>query len=184
MPFPVSKRFFSRKYSKVKAKILPFLNITPLVDMFLIIIIFFLRAYIEEGVLPPYSQKLEIPESSNLNLLMAKSLVLILNEDSLYFQNKPVYSLDYISKLDVMKIDALYNLLVETNTKLDSIAMANNIDRDYLEKIRSKITIISDKRIKYNVLKKILFTCNIANYNKIYFALQKKVETNKNKEKE
>ena len=102
MAFPVSKRFDSRSNTSIKKKNLVFVNLTSLIDMFIIIIIFLLKTYVNEGKIPPVSNDLILPKSVSMQLLKNYGAVILLTRDSIYFQDKSIYSNEDIDRKSVV----------------------------------------------------------------------------------
>jgi len=173
MAFPVSKRFDSRSNTSIKKKNLVFVNLTSLIDMFIIIIIFLLKTYVNEGKIPPVSNDLILPKSVSMQLLKNYGAVILLTRDSIYFQDKSIYSNEDIIKMDQFKVDSLFFHLIEYKEGIHNMIDNKKIDEEKQKAIKGLVTIIGHKNIPYSVLKKIIYTCYISGFNNVFLATER-----------
>ena len=149
------------------------LNITSMMDMFTIILVFLLRSYSAEGsiltnaddlVLPNSESKMK-PEDVNLQLAVSHDMVLVDNRAAVPTEDVRNIPLDdpdpVIPKLQEI-LQAHYSQ-EEEMVKLGA-----------LNKVEGKIVVQVDKNISFDVLFKIMNTCGKVGYNNMNFAVMER----------
>lgn len=139
------------------------LNLVSLMDIFTILVFFLLVNSSSTQQLP--SQKdLTLPKS--VAQKPAKdTVILVITPKSLLLQGREVMSIDAANSVDQ---DVLDPLLKELEFQSKNRQLANTpADED-----GRPITIMGDENIPYELLRKILATCQQANYTQIAFAAQ------------
>ncbi len=136
------------------------LNITSMMDMFTIILVFLLKNFSTEGAIVTPADNLTLPESSvekrakeSLSVKVAKNSIMV--ENNLVLDEK-AYSELFQQKEFLIK--PLYELLVkysEEAVKMSEISGSS---------FSGEITIQGDVEIPYNILTRVMYTCGQAGY--------------------
>jgi len=177
MAFPVSKRFGHRYREKVRTqKKLPF-NATALIDMFIIIIIFLLQSYVNEGVIPTMTEDIILPKIITHEVLKSYSAMIKVSNDQLSFRNNVLLDFNDSTKFKSLKIDTLMSELLDYKQEIDSLTVSEDaLSTEQRSKISGMITIIGDQRTHYRIMKRIIYTCYSAGYSNVFFASERSIK--------
>ncbi len=140
------------------------LNLVSLIDIFIILIFFLLSSAMEVEVLPS-SKAVRLPESVAEKAPKVTVVVTISGQDILV-QGKRI---------------ALVQEVMDSNTDLIEPLVAELQSQSSRQVIRKEreadsraVTIMGDKEIPYQLLRKVMVTCARANYSNISFAVVQK----------
>ncbi|NOZ60474.1 MAG: biopolymer transporter ExbD [Calditrichaeota bacterium] len=143
------------------------LNLTSMMDMFTIILVFLLKTYSTEGMLIHPSDLLTLPTSTierpaevALDLIVSKQSVVVNHEEVAKVKN-------VINQEGLIVPNLLKTLQVYARE-------AKHMEEMYGTKFSGKVTIQADKEIPYKVLVKIMATCGRADYPNMRLVVYKK----------
>ncbi len=139
----------------------PGLNLVALMDIFCVIV-FFLLVNSSSTQHIPSSKKLKLPESSSQKVV-EESIVIEITRTAVLIQGISVIAIDELLTLKQEIIPRLKDELTLLSQKYELVESAG-------QKKEYKVTIMGDENISYDLVKKILTTCQEANYTKIAFA--------------
>ena len=150
------KKHHARKKNSIST-----LNMVSLMDIFTILVFFLLVNATSAEVLPS-PLNITLPDSVSEKLPL-RNLVIAVNGDDIRLQGRFVISYDQAMSNRKKTIRPLYEAL---RSKAES-------DRDITDK--QGVTIMGDKEIPFELLKKIMLTCAGAEYTNISFAVNQKL---------
>lgn len=138
------------------------LNLTSMMDMFTIILVFLLKNFSAEGQLISPSNYLTLPKSRveqppevGLDVVVSKQMILVNNEKVALLA-------------DVMRNDpgVMNNGVIQPLQEklLYYSDKAKKMEIDYGVKFSGKVTIQGDKELPYSELVKVIRTCGVSNY--------------------
>jgi biopolymer transport protein ExbD len=166
----VMNRYVSRRsagYFKIQ--------ITSMVDMFVILLVFLLKCYSTSPVIISPREGLRLPESSSptdpvdvLKMVVSRDGVFVDDKKVLTFTNGQVGK-DDMETNDPQFIRKLYDALDERAKLAKSISQVN----DSFE-FDGKILVQADRTMPYNVLKRVMYTAMMAGYSDVKFAVVSK----------
>jgi biopolymer transport protein TolR len=136
------------------------LNLIPMIDI-LSVLVSFLLVYSTEVEVVQNTKGIEIPES----IVTAKpreTVVVMLTKDELFVQGERVASIAEVQASSDLIIAPLREALLRP--RIIGKAMA---EREIAER---EVTVMADKSLPYEVLKKVMSTCTDADFGKISFA--------------
>lgn len=139
------------------------LQLTSMVDMFAIMVIFLLMSFSAEGELVILPKGLELPKASNIGVL-ERAPSLVLSQDVLLLDTKEVVLMEDIANLDNWYIKELDWALTELKKESEAQAI---VDRDLSperEEDLKKINISIDRRIPFGLVKKVIYTAGHAGF--------------------
>lgn len=147
------------------------LNITSMMDMFTIILVFLLKSFESEGnlltsgehLLLPISKKAESPEEVSMNIIIDQDWVLV--DDQKIMETKAVRAQDSLILAPVLSI------LEEKRAEEELAELAKLV-----EPSAGKIAVQIDKNLEYDIVTKIAATCGFAKYNNVKFAVTRTEE--------
>ena len=140
------------------------LNLIPMIDI-LTVMVAFLLVYSTEVEVVQNTKGVDIPQSIS-EQRPRQTVVVMLTKDDLFVQGERVASVNEI-RTSAAPIIAPLRLALKRPT-LVGMAMTEK------EIAAREITVMADKVIPYEVLKKVMSTCTDANYGRISFALLQK----------
>ena len=142
------------------------LNMVSLMDIFTILV-FFLLVSSSSVQDVPNAKQIKLPES--ISDQMPKETVVIMVGKDIVVQGRKVTSVDDAMQLETTNIKLLgAELMRLTKRRFGSIETKNG------KPIPREVTIMGDKKIPFNLLKKIMLTCTKANYSNISLAVMRK----------
>jgi biopolymer transport protein TolR len=140
------------------------LNLIPLIDI-LSVMVAFLLVYSTEVEVIQNSKGIEIPQSIAQSTPRV-SVVVMITRDDLFVQGERVASVAEIRANDAAIIAPLRDAL-----KRPRLVGAEVSEKDLASR---EITVMGDKSLPYDVLKKVMATCTDADYGKISLAVIQK----------
>jgi biopolymer transport protein TolR len=140
------------------------LNLIPMIDI-LSVMVSFLLVYSTEVEVVQNSKGIEIPQSIS-EARPRQTVVVMLTKDELFVQGEPIASVADIRAGNGNIIAPLSAALKRPTLIGQSIAERDVADRE--------VTVMADKSLPYEVLKKVMNTCTDADYGRISFAVLQK----------
>lgn len=156
-------RRMGRNRKKVSA-----LNLTSLMDVFTILV-FFLLANSSSSEVLTNPKQVDLPDSV-VEAKPRETVVVMISPEAVMVQGEPV--------IETAELERIKGPVTEISDRLERIE-SNIIGISTRTVAESKeITILADKTIPFNVLKKIMSTCTFSGYGKISLAvIQKAAQT-------
>lgn len=172
MSFPVSKSLKKQgRKTTVRRQVKGFKpQLTSLVDVMTILLIYLLKSFSSEGEIVTVSKDLILPESS-AQKAPELQVTLVVNNKYILAENKKVAMVDEALTSDELIIPGLYEWLFERRAATEKISLYSSTT-----KFKGNITIQGDKRIRFRLLKKIMYTCGQQGYNNFSLAVRKRGE--------
>ena len=167
----MARRGFS-KYMDKRSPSTFKIQITSMVDMFVILLVFLLKSYSTSPVNIAPSDKLTLP-ASNSTKDPSEVLKLMVSKDGIFVEDKKVVEMQE-GKVDVKDVDqndtqfirALYTELDEQAKKARSIASVN----ETLE-FDGKVIMQADRSLPYELLRKVMYTSMMAGFSDVKIAI-------------
>jgi len=133
------------------------LHLTPMMDMFTIILVFLLKTYSTQGQLINPSADLTLP-SSAVQQAPEMGLDVTVSRDWILVNDKPVVKTDEVIDQDGYMVSPLKSVL-------DTYAReAKKMEELYGADFSGKVTIQGDKALPYKLLIKVMATCGQSSY--------------------
>ncbi len=148
-----------RRTARARKPSLLTLNITSMLDMFTILIIFLLKSYSAEGIILTIPADLHLPNSTTQSA-PEPGLVVELSKNLLVVDGKILdVNLEEIKTSEQLMIDALYEHLMVKARQYEEIS-ALNPNAGFT----GRLVLEGDREIPFRLLKKILYTCGQAGF--------------------
>ncbi|MCC6278114.1 MAG: biopolymer transporter ExbD [Oligoflexia bacterium] len=148
------------------------LQITSMIDMFTLILVFLLKSYSSSTVTLVPGQGLNLPGSTATNPGI-EALEMTVSSEGIFVDSKQIIKFDsgrlpasVMDKADNRFIRPLFEALNEQATKSKGIAEKNED-----VKFDGKIILQADRSIPYALLKQVMYTATIAGYSDFKFAV-------------
>ncbi len=142
-------------------------NLTSMMDMFTIILVFLLKNFSTEGTLIQPSEYLTLP-SSKIEKSPEVALDLVISKEWIMVNHEPVEKVNNILNSEAIIIKNLQE-------KLSIYAReAKKMEELYGTKFSGKVTIQGDREIPYKLLVKVMATCGKSDYPNMRLVVYKK----------
>jgi biopolymer transport protein ExbD len=152
---------FHKRRERVDAQ----LNLIPLIDI-LSVMVAFLLVYSTDVEVLQNTKGVSIPQSLT-DARPKQSVVVMVTKDALLVQGETVASLAEVSDPRTKLIEPLRKVLQRPMAGLDAAARDAALNSQ-------EVTVMADKDLPYEVLRKVLATCTAASYGKISLAVMQK----------
>lgn len=133
------------------------LNMVSLMDIFTILVFFLLVNATSSEVLPTPKQ-ITLPDAT-AEESPRKNLVIAVNKDTISLQGKPVARVSGVQNSRSQTIQPLFNELKKMAGEVKGLTDTQGV------------TIMADREIPYELLKKIMLTCQGAEFTRLSFAV-------------
>lgn len=148
-----------RRGIRRKSPSLVVLNITSMLDMFTILIIFLLKSYSAEGVILTIPADLHLPDSTTQSQ-PAPGLIIELSREVIVVNGTPLpLDMGKVESSDSLMIPELYDYLSRRVRQYEEISSANPD-----VKFTGRMVLEGDREIPFRLLKKILYTSGQAGF--------------------
>ena len=144
------------------------LNLTSLIDLFTILVLFLLFNMASEGEVIPDSQKMQLPISLAQTAPQPSVMVMVTRDDILV-DGVQVGSVKAIMEQEDMLVPLLKQELEKHAQKSKAVGAAMGT-----EVFAGKITILGDRELPFKLLEKVMFTCSEAEFADINLAVIQK----------
>jgi biopolymer transport protein ExbD len=141
------------------------LNLIPLIDI-LSVLVAFLLLYSAEVEVVQNSKGVQIPQSI-VDVQPKQSVVVMITRDQLFVQGEQVTSTAEIAAAKTQLIEPLRAVLERPMLTGDAAAAGPDLTS-------REITVMADKTLPYDVLRKVMGTCTAASYGRISLAVMEK----------
>jgi biopolymer transport protein ExbD len=145
-------------------------QLTSLVDVLTLILMYLLKSFSAEGEIVTVSNNLILPESSAQKRPELRT-TLTVNNSSILIEDKVVADVQEVLNSDELIISGLNSWLQNRREATEKIAQYSSTT-----KFKGEIMILGDKRIRFRLLKKIMYTCGQQGFNNFSLAVTKKGE--------
>ncbi len=149
----------------------PKLNLVPLIDCFTLLIFFLLINYSADVEILHTDKTVKLPTSIS-DTMPKETLVVMVNANDIILSGRRVGGVSEMMATDAPKFDPLEAELKYLASKAPPLTDKEKTDG-------RAITILGDKAIPYEQLKKIMATCVAADYRNISLAVMHKEASNK-----
>jgi biopolymer transport protein ExbD len=147
------------------------LEITSLMDMFTIVLVFLLKSFATEGNLLTSADNLILPLSTLAEEPAEVSMNIVVDQDWILVDDQQVMKTVDAKAQDSLNLQGVYEVLKEKRAEEEESAMAGIIDVSI-----GKIVLQFDKNLEYDVVTKMVATCGYAGYTNVKFAVTKREE--------
>jgi biopolymer transport protein ExbD len=138
------------------------LNLISLMDIFTILV-FFLLVNSQDVETLPNARDIQLPESY-AEEKARENVVVMITDEHILVQGKAVTTIDEVVRQEGVVIAALDRALrLQTENRLRKDTNAEVEDRE--------VTIMGDRELPYNLLKKVMASCTAADYGRISLAV-------------
>ncbi|MDG5814390.1 biopolymer transporter ExbD [Chitinispirillales bacterium ANBcel5] len=150
-------------------------NITSLLDVLVILLLFLLQNFSAEGALLTNADNLVLPNSESKLRPEEVNLQMAVTPDMVLVDNQPVVPVDDIRRIPQEESDPVIEQLEE---RLNALRAAEEdlVRLGALNAFQGSIVVQIDKNVEFDVLFKIMHTCGGVGYNDMKFAVMEREE--------
>jgi len=149
------------------------LNITSMMDMFTIILVFLLKSYSADGSILTNADNLVLPNSASKKKPAEVNLQLAVTQDMILLDNVAVVPTEDARNIPADEADPIITKL-EERLKACLAQEEEMVRLGALNAVQGKIIVQVDKNIDFDVLFKIMNTCGKNGYNNMNFAVMER----------
>lgn len=164
----------SKKVTAVKRNIVAVLQLTAMVDLFTVLVVFLLQNYASTNQILPISDAIVLPKATATKSL-SPSFVVVLSRNKLSFNGKELAQFQQIKTQKDWMIYPLRDLVMDEIEKIKSEKKQTQVltRKEGASKILEyeKMTLQADENIDFLTIKKIMFTLQEAGIKEINFAV-------------
>ena len=146
------------------------LDITSLLDILVILLVFLLKSYNSSGVTLTIPAGIELPKSVSESINSAGVMIQV-SKDKIYVDSKVILNTEDVSgKIYYQgkrRIIPLYNELIKQKEKIKAISQQVPAAKPF----SGLANLIIDKSLKYSYVKKIMYTCAEAGFKEYKFVV-------------
>ena len=146
------------------------LNLTSMVDMLTILVVFLLQTFSASGELLSVQKNITLPEAMNHKDLEQAPIIAI-SRDSVTLNGEPKADATELNKDSSVdwKIPQLHD---------DLVVLKNNFKllHPNPEDWKGLVIVQADKSVDFKVVKKVMYTCSVAGYSNVNFAVQQRAK--------
>jgi biopolymer transport protein ExbD len=141
------------------------LNVTPLVDMFVILVLFLIANFSATGEVLAMSKDVLLPEASNTDELQLAPAVVV-SKEQVIVSGSIIGRVDDLLKEEYLNIPPLEEKLREMKKQFEDLHNAANDTGAF----KGDVNIQADKSVQFRIVKRVMFSCASAGYGNIAFA--------------
>ncbi len=141
------------------------LNVTPLVDMFVILVCFLIANFAASGELLSMSKDIQLPEAVHSEELTLAPVVQV-SQAEVVVSGNVIGRVDDLAREDYLNIPALEEKLREMKKQFEDLHNQAGDSGAF----KGDVNIQADKGVPFRIIKKVMFSCTSAGYGNISFA--------------
>lgn len=166
----MSRKRLIRHRNKRRRKSILDLDITSLLDILVILLVFLLKNYNSSNVVMNIPKDIRLPNSTSRSL-SSQGVVVQVSNDKIWVDDKNILSSENsesrIYDRGGRRIISLYNELVAKKKAFKLLEKTT----DGAQKFTGYINLIVDKEVKYSYLRKLMYTCAVAGFREYKFVV-------------
>jgi biopolymer transport protein ExbD len=160
---------FVQSHSHGKKSTYAELNLTSMVDMLTILTVFLLMTFSASGELLSVQKNIVLPEAQNWKDLEAAPIIAV-SKDTVTLNGQMVADASVLNQENTAdwKIVELHDTLVTLKNNYKLLHPS--------EDWKGMVIVQADKGVDFKVIKKVMYSCSIAGYQNVNFAVQQKAK--------
>src|SRR5687767_14599727 len=141
------------------------LLVTPLVDMFVIIVLFLIANFSATGEVLMMSKDISLPEAKNVQDIQSAPVVTI-SKTKVLLSGALIGRVEDFTREEYLNIPLLEEKLRDERKKFEDLHSAANDSGAF----KGDVNIQADKQVEFRIVKRVMFSCASAGYGNINFA--------------
>jgi len=146
------------------------LNLTSMVDMLTILVVFLLQTFSASGELLSVQKNITLPDAQNFAELEVAPIIAV-SKDSVTLNGFPEADAEELNAENTAdwKITKLHDDLVTLKNNYQLLHPGGGSDG-----FKGNVIVQADKNVDFKVIKKVMYSASMAGYNNVNFAIQQK----------
>jgi biopolymer transport protein ExbD len=140
------------------------LQLTPMVDMFTIIVIYLLANFSDNGEILFMTKEIQLPNITS-KISLQRAPVVSVSSSAISVDGTKVIDSDELTRDTTLNVPALEDVMREKKRSAEQTSAAFGSAG-----FQGIVNLQVDKGIKFQILKKVMFACNVAGFGNINFA--------------
>src|SRR5215831_18754316 len=136
------------------------LLITPMVDMFVIIVLFLIANFSATGEVLMMRSDIRLPEATNVREVELVPVVMVSNEQVLV-SGSVVGRIEDLTRDDYLNIPPLEEKLRDLKKQYEEL---HALAKEEAGGFKGDVNIQADKDVQFKIIKRVMFSCNTAGY--------------------
>jgi biopolymer transport protein ExbD len=141
------------------------LQLTSMVDMFTLLVIFLLANFSATGDVLFMSKEIQLPTASH-GTEIERAPVVAITDQFIGLEGQKVVDVDQISHDEILNIQQLEDSLRDMKKREEFV---HQLDKEH--QFDGKINIQADKHTHFKIIKRVMYSCAMAGYGNINFAV-------------
>ena len=141
------------------------LQLTSMVDMFTLLVIFLLSNFSASGDVLFMSKEITLPTASH-GTEIERAPVVAITDNFIGLEGQKVVDVDQIAHDEILNIQQLEDNLRDLKKREEFV---HQLDKDH--QFAGKINIQADKKTHFKIIKRVMYSCAMAGFNNINFAV-------------
>ena len=160
---------FVRAGSHGKKNIYAELNLTSMVDMLTILVVFLLQTFSASGELLTVQKNIALPEAMNWKDLEQAPIIAV-SKESVTLDGRMVADATVLNQENTAdwKINDLHDQLVQLKNNYKLLHPSDDF--------KGLVIVQADKGVDFKVIKKVMYSCGVAGYQNVNFAVNQKAK--------
>jgi len=143
------------------------LRLTSMMDILTVLLLFLLKSFVVEGEVITPVAGVDLPESTSKTTPQSAVVVAIF-EDNIMMDSELIARVSDEVAQDDLLIAALAERLTAARERTLALAERRGEDMDLFE---GKVAIQGDRDIRFEILQRVMYTCNVSGYEDISLAV-------------
>ena len=158
-------KVMSGKFGKGRRGTNADLQLTSMVDMFTLLVIFLLSNFSATGEVLFMSKDIQLPQASH-GTVIERAPVVAITDNYIGLEGQKVVDVDQISHDEILNIQQLEDSLRDLKKREE---LVYQLDKEH--QFDGKVNIQADKRTHFKIIKRVMYSCAMAGYGNINFAV-------------
>lgn len=157
-------RVFGPKFMKGKKSGMADLNLTPMVDMFTMLVIYLIQQFAATGEILYMQKDIKLPTAAHTEQIEPVPVVQV-SSALIALQGERIADMDDLSRDEYLNIPALEEKLRDQKKRYEFVHQGDG------EGFKGDVNIQADRQVPFKVIKRVMYSCAAAGYGSINFAV-------------
>lgn len=157
-------RVFGPKFMKGKKSGMADLNLTPMVDMFTMLVIYLIQQFAATGEILYMQKDIQLPTAAHTEQIEPVPVVQV-SASLIALQGERVADMDDLARDEYLNIPVLEEKLRDQKKRLEMVRGGDE------EAFKGDVNIQADRQVPFKVIKRVMYSCAAAGYGNINFAV-------------
>ena len=141
------------------------LNLTPMVDMFTIIVIYLLQNFSTNGDILFMTKEIQLPNLTSHDQL-ERAPVVSVSAEAVSVNGERVVDITDLTQNEMVDVPALKDRMLDEKRKIEQTNQAFGKN----EPFNGLVNVQADRAVPFKILKKVMFNCALAGFTNLNFA--------------